>query len=131
MTPADKEFFSELGLEVVEDSKAFGLVDETTLVYGIHLYIRTWSEALRTQPAMFVGTGLESWQEMTSFRPELEALLKPIEQMHASYELYPFPDMAHIFSATCIYWKKKQPEAEGTSTEASPGDPTATGTTGS
>ena len=108
-TATDKLFCAELGLEVVDNKAAFGMVDEDALIFGVHLYIRTWHEALPHLPAIFIGTGLESWQEVTRFKPELAPLLAPIATMHETYSHSPFPDLGHIFSSTCIYWKKNTP----------------------
>ncbi|KAH8896796.1 hypothetical protein GQ53DRAFT_760900 [Thozetella sp. PMI_491] len=106
-TPTDKSFCAELGLEVAENSDAFAMIDSGAVVFGIHLYIRTWHEALRVLPAMFVGTGLDSWQTTASFKPDVEALLGPLAQMHESYDQFSFPDMGNIFTGTCVYWRKE------------------------
>ena len=116
-TATDKTFCSELGLNVVEGKEGFEMVDGHAMVFGVHLYIRTWHEALRTLPALFVGTGLESWQGMTSFKPDLRLLLEPISKMHADYDHYSFPDLGHIFSSTCLYWKTVPAEDTAESTK--------------
>ena len=61
-SPSDTEFIRELGHEVVGTPAGFELVDQSTLVYGVHLYREVYSQAIgRAVPAVFVGTGYEVW----------------------------------------------------------------------
>lgn len=60
----DKDFLQSLGGEVIDHPRAYDLIDETTLVFGIHLYRDLWKDCLRKSlPGMFVGTGAEVWEE--------------------------------------------------------------------
>lgn len=65
-TPSDKDFIRALGheFEVVESPRGFELVDNNTLVFGVHLYRDIYSRAIAgCAPAIFVGTGLNVWEE--------------------------------------------------------------------
>lgn len=63
-TARDREFLVGLGHEVVESPKAMELVDEHTLLFGIHLYREVYAEALKKSlPAILVGTGYSVWEE--------------------------------------------------------------------
>lgn len=53
----DNEFCESLGFKTVDTPQAFEMIDSHTLVYGIHLYMPTWAEALSKQlPGCLVGT---------------------------------------------------------------------------
>ncbi len=90
------------------------MVDSHTVVFGIHLYIRTRQEALRSLPALLCEQGWKAGREMTSFKPELKTLLTPIAEMHDKYDYYAFPDLGHIFSSTALYWKKQSDSTSAT-----------------
>lgn len=61
----DKDFIaSALRGKIVESPRSYDLVDETTLVFGVHLYRDIWADALRRSlPGMFVGTGWDVWEQ--------------------------------------------------------------------
>ncbi|EGO52112.1 hypothetical protein NEUTE1DRAFT_90058 [Neurospora tetrasperma FGSC 2508] len=105
-TQIDKDFCVELGFEVADTPDAFSMVDEHTLVYGIHMELRTYYLALATLPATFIGGGLEEWEKVVDFDPSLNEFIGPISKMDATYTKYPFPDMNYIFSSTTMYWRK-------------------------
>ncbi|KAK3955720.1 hypothetical protein QBC32DRAFT_22841 [Pseudoneurospora amorphoporcata] len=105
-TQVDKDFCVDLGFEVVDTPAAFPMVDEQTLVYGIHMELRTYYLALATLPTAFIGGGLDEWERVVDFDPSLKEFVGPIFTMDATYTKYPFPDMNFIFSSTTIYWRK-------------------------
>lgn len=98
----DKLFCSELGLEVVETPTAFSMVDAETLVFGIHMELQTYAQALATLPAIFIGAGLSEWESLMDSNPEG---LKPIREMNAMCNSYLFPDLNYMFYGTTMYWR--------------------------
>lgn len=63
-SPSDTAFIRELGHEVVGTPAGFDLVDQSTLVYGVHLYREVYSQAIgKAVPAVFVGTGFDVWDK--------------------------------------------------------------------
>lgn len=59
----DKQFIERLGGKVIESPASYELVDEETLVFGVHLYRDIWAAALEKGfPAVFVGTGWDIWE---------------------------------------------------------------------
>lgn len=116
-TQIDRDFCVELGFEVVDTPDAFPMVDEQTLVYGIHMELRTYHLALATLPTAFIGGGLDEWERVIDFDPSLKEFVGPISKMDATYTKYPFPDMNYIFSSTTMYWQK------GDETSRSPSSP--------
>lgn len=115
-TNVDKRFCNELGMEVVESPAAFSMVDANTLVYGIHMELRTYAQALATLPAIFIGAGLSEWETLMDADPKgLESMRK----MDATYKNYRFPDLNYMFHGTSMYWREGVPlsdakEPEGT-----------------
>lgn len=105
-TQLDKDICVELGFEVVDTPDAFPMVDEQTLVYGIHMELHTYYLALATFPSVFIGGGLDEWERVVDFEPSLKKFIGPIAEMDATYTKYPFPDMNYIFSSTTMYWRK-------------------------
>lgn len=105
-TQIDKDFCVELGFQVADTPDAFPMVDEQTLVYGIHMELRTYYLALATLPTAFIGGGLNEWERVIDFDPSLKEFIGPISKMDATYTKYPFPDMNYIFSSTTMYWRK-------------------------
>ncbi|KAJ4420416.1 hypothetical protein N0V82_004405 [Gnomoniopsis sp. IMI 355080] len=104
----DKEFIQALGGKVVESPASYALIDESTLVFGVHLYRDIWAAALeRSLPAMFVGTGWDVWEESPG--AEKSSDFARIRQMEAgAFAKFAFPqDEHHSFSSTCIYWRKR------------------------
>lgn len=106
-TQIDKDFCVKLGFEVVDTPDAFPMVDEQTLIYGIHMELRTYFLALATLPTVFIGGGLDEWERVVDFEPSLKEFIGPIAEMDATYTNYPFPDMNYIFSSTTMYWRKR------------------------
>ncbi len=61
----DKAFLRSLGHSVVETPAAQAMVDDTTLVLGIHLYRNLYQELMATTlPAVLIGT---DWRVIDSF----------------------------------------------------------------
>lgn len=63
-SPNDADFIRQLGHSVVDTPAGFELIDESTLVYGVHLYRQVYSQAIgKAIPAVFVGTGYNVWDK--------------------------------------------------------------------
>ena len=63
-TPSDRDFIRGLGHEVVSSPAGFAAIDAETLVFGVHLYREIYNQAIAAcVPAVFVGTGLDVWEE--------------------------------------------------------------------
>ncbi|ROV88413.1 hypothetical protein VSDG_09223 [Cytospora chrysosperma] len=101
----DKDFVESLGGKVIDSPGAYDMTDESTLVFGVHLYRDIWAAALKKSlPAIFVGTGWGVWEEYPGAEksPDFER----IREMEATFDKFPFPqDDYSSFSSTCIYWK--------------------------
>jgi hypothetical protein len=104
-THVDKGFCSELGFEVVDTPGAFTMVNETTLVFGIHMELQTYAEALTTLPAIFIGSGLDEWEKLMNVTPDLPGL-GPMREMDSTYEKFSFPDLNYMFYGTTVYWRR-------------------------
>lgn len=87
------------------------MVDGNTLVFGIHMELQTYAQALVTLPAVFIGAGLDEWEKLMNFNPDLESAA-PIRQMDSTYDKFTFPDLDYLFYGTTIYWKKGNAPAE-------------------
>lgn len=63
LTPNDEAFLNDqLSHEVVASPKAFGMVDEKTLLFGVHLYRPVYAAALKKcLPGILVGTAADVW----------------------------------------------------------------------
>jgi hypothetical protein len=62
-TTTDRQFCQSLGFTVVDSPGAFEMIDTNALVFGVHLYIPTWAEALgRTLPGCYIGSPLDVWE---------------------------------------------------------------------
>ncbi|KAG8161014.1 hypothetical protein KVR01_009278 [Diaporthe batatas] len=103
----DKEFLTSLGGKTVDSPGAYELINDTTLVFGVHLYRDIWADALKNGlPAMCVGTGWDVWEENPGAdkSPDFDR----VREMDAAFDKFPFPqDDYSSFSSTCIYWKKR------------------------
>ncbi|KAF3760036.1 hypothetical protein M406DRAFT_222847, partial [Cryphonectria parasitica EP155] len=103
----DKDFIASLGGKVLDSPASYDLIDETTMVYGIHLYRDVWNAALdKSLPAMCVGTGWDVWEGCWTAQRCSD--LYRIHEMETgtAFDKYPFPtDFDTSFSNTCIYWK--------------------------
>lgn len=106
----DKDFIAALGGTVVESPASYALVDDKTLVFGVHLYRDIWAAALeKSLPAIFVGTGWDVW-DGTGAGESLD--FDRIREMDADddFDTFSFPrdeDDPGAFSSTCIYWRKR------------------------
>ncbi|XWW94546.1 hypothetical protein V2A60_002489 [Cordyceps javanica] len=113
-TDADKTFLASLGHRVVSSPQAYDLVDDTTLLFAIHLYRPIYAAALKSNlPAVFVGTGWDVWDTVRASpgrtnRVSMERVndLENMQKMHATYARHPFPQDAAstAFSSTSIYF---------------------------
>ncbi|KAK3363231.1 hypothetical protein B0T25DRAFT_33098 [Lasiosphaeria hispida] len=111
-TQADKDFCTHLGLEPVETPSAFSLVDESTMVFGIHMELVTYYRALSTPPAIFIGADLSEWEKLLAFNPALQELMAPLREIDATCDKHSFPDLNYMFSGTTIYCRRQQQTTE-------------------
>lgn len=107
-TSVDKEFCTRLGFQVVETPAAFSMVDEHSLLFGIHIELPTYHQALATLPGVFIGVGLSEWESLGDFDKTIKDLLGPFQEMDSKYDKFDFPDLNYIFFGTIIYWKKDE-----------------------
>ena len=64
LTTSDTGFIASLGHTVVETPRGCELVDEHTLLFGVHLYHPIYALALKNGlPGIFVGTGWDMWDQ--------------------------------------------------------------------
>ncbi|KAL2024268.1 hypothetical protein VTK56DRAFT_9424 [Thermocarpiscus australiensis] len=104
-THIDREFCAKLGLEAVESPEAFAMVDDSTLLFGIHLELPIYSRALANLPAIYIGASLKQWED-TGHDPEAEGPMTPFSVMDATYDSYDFPDLDCMFYKTVVYWRR-------------------------
>lgn len=93
-------------MEVVESPAAFSMVDEDTVVYGIHMELKTYAQALTTLPAIFIGASLSEWETLMDVDP---AGLESMRKMDTTYKNYRFPDLNYMFHGTSMYWREGVP----------------------
>ncbi|TVY19587.1 hypothetical protein LARI1_G000756 [Lachnellula arida] len=107
-TDTDKQLLRELGYEAVEDPKAFGDIDENSLVYAIHCYADVYKKVSeQKRPAIFIGTDVENFGRFT-LSETAEVTAKALDEMVEQYEAIDFPQIRHDFSDTKIYWRKNE-----------------------
>lgn len=82
------------------------MVDSTTLVFGIHMELQTYADALATLPGIFIGSGLEEWEKLMNVGPDLPGL-GTMREMDAIYDKFSFPDLNFIFYGTTVYWRRR------------------------
>ncbi|KAM0450610.1 hypothetical protein ACHAO4_006595 [Trichoderma viride] len=106
---SDIEFVTSLGHQVVESPAAFDVIDDTTFVFGIHLYRDIYAQVFKNNeyPALFIGTGWDVWSDV-SFRwtAEEKRSLTLLRAMETTHKKSPFPEARgrNIFYGTSIYW---------------------------
>ncbi|EAQ89469.1 hypothetical protein CHGG_06088 [Chaetomium globosum CBS 148.51] len=105
-TETDKEFCAKLGVEAVESPAGFSLVDESTLLFGIHMELDIYNQAMVIPPAIYVGASLEEWEKVVDGGSETEGPLAAYGKMDKTYDRYPFPDLDYMFSSTVMYWRR-------------------------
>lgn len=110
-TQVDKEFCTRQGFTVAETPTGFFMVDESTLLFGIHIELPTYHQALLTLPGVFIGVGLSEWDSLGDFDKTTRSLLGPFLQMDSTYDKFDFPDLDYIFFRTTIYWRKEDQSA--------------------
>lgn len=104
-TEVDKQVCRHLGFEVAESPDAFSLVDANTLLFGIHMELPTYYEALHTLPSIFIGTDLGSWEKLMDFDPTAPEVAS-LQKIHNAYDKHPFPDLNYMFYGTTIYSRR-------------------------
>ncbi|KAL2136463.1 hypothetical protein VTI74DRAFT_3482 [Chaetomium olivicolor] len=99
-TRQDKDFCAKLGLEVLQSPAGFSFVDENTLVFGIHMELEIYNQALTKLPAIFVGASLQEWERVVNDDPNTEGPLAAFSKMEVAYDKYAFPDLEYMFSTS-------------------------------
>ncbi|KAL2167660.1 hypothetical protein VTG60DRAFT_961 [Thermothelomyces hinnuleus] len=107
-TQTDKDFCAKLGIDAVESPAGFSLVDGNTLLFGIHMELDIYNQALATLPAIYVGASLEEWEKVVHQGSRTDHPLAAYTTMDETYDKYPFPDLDYMFSSTVMYWKKDE-----------------------
>ncbi|TVY43639.1 hypothetical protein LSUB1_G000997 [Lachnellula subtilissima] len=111
-TDTDKQLLRELGYEVVEDPKAFGEIEENSLVYAIHCYADVYKKVSeQKRPAVFIGTDVENFGRF-ALSETAEVTAEALDEMVKQYEATDFPQIRHDFSDTKIYWRKNEKNEE-------------------
>ncbi|KAL2260667.1 hypothetical protein VTK26DRAFT_5252 [Humicola hyalothermophila] len=107
-TEIDKEFCSTLGLKVVESPEAFAHVDENTLLFGIHMELHVYNQAMPRLPGIYIGTSLDEWEK--AVRPDAVGgeSLSRFSIMDATYDTYNFPELGFLFWGTIMYWRRSE-----------------------
>lgn len=106
-TERDKDFCARLGLEVVDDPDAFAFVDESTLLFGIHIELDIYNQALTVLPGIYVGASLQEWERVVDHSPQSKGPLTAFTVMDATYASYTFPDLDYMFFSTIMYCRRK------------------------
>lgn len=123
-TDADAEFLTSRGYSVVDAPLGSQTVTRDALLYGIHLYRPLYAEALKDgSPAMFVGTGWDTWDQLMLPVEDLQGL----KRMDETYQKWEFPQQGTAFSSTCLYWRRGG--GEGRPKHEDVGDTDAAGST--
>ena len=107
-TETDKEFCTTLDLEAVESPGAFSLVDENTLLFGIHMELDIYNQAMPKLPGIYVGASLDEWEKVVDHDSNGQGPLSRYSEMEATYDRYTFPDLEYMFSSTVMYWRRGQ-----------------------
>lgn len=107
-TQTDKDFCAKLCLDAVESPAGFSLVDESTLLFGIHMELEIYNQAMVILPAIYVGASLQEWEKVVGHGSETEDPLTAYYKMEKTYDRYPFPDLDYMFSSTVMYSRRAE-----------------------
>lgn len=88
----------------MESPDAFNVVDESTLVFGIHMELDIYNQALANRPAIYVGASLEEWEKVVDHNADKNDPLTAFSEMESACDKYVFPDLDYMFSSTVMYW---------------------------
>lgn len=105
-TQIDKDFCATLGLEAVESPDAFAIVDENTLLFGIHMELQIYNQAMTNLPGIYVGASLKEWEKVVDHQPSSDNPLTCFSAMDTTYDIYSVPDLDYMFSSTIMYWRR-------------------------
>ncbi|KAL1844898.1 hypothetical protein VTK73DRAFT_1545 [Phialemonium thermophilum] len=109
-SPTDKQFCESLGFRVVDTPTAFDMIDGETLLYGIHLYIPTWAQALRKQlPGCWVGCRVDDCERYRDLQNQ-DIDIARIQAIDDTFDKMPFPQEKKgdfTFSDTVVYWAQR------------------------
>lgn len=81
-------------------------MDENTLLFGIHMELEIYNQALAKLPGIYVGASLEEWEKVVDHGSGAEGPLTAFTKMEASCDKYAFPDIEYMFSSTVMYWRR-------------------------
>ncbi|KAI1260397.1 hypothetical protein F5Y18DRAFT_432348 [Xylariaceae sp. FL1019] len=103
----DKDFIDSLGHKVVASPQGFHLVDESSLVFGVHLYREIYSQVIaKHTPAMFVGTPYRVWEDFHGADNLNWDRMKHLDKQ-CSHINFPENPSETTFSSTAIHWVDK------------------------
>lgn len=110
-TKIDKEFCHDLDMDVVDSPDGFSIVDEQTILFGIHMELDIYNQALASQlPAVYIGSSLQEWENILGQyydgKRQIKNRLTAFREMDKTYHKFEFPDFENMFSSTVMYWKK-------------------------
>ncbi|KAK4125376.1 hypothetical protein N657DRAFT_680098 [Parathielavia appendiculata] len=107
-TQTDKEFCTRIGLTAVDTPEGFSIVDENTLLFGIHLELDIYNQALTKLPAVYVGSSLQEWKKVINHDSDTENPLMAFSKMDQTYDKFVFPDIDYMYSSTVMYWRRAE-----------------------
>lgn len=82
-------------------------MDENTLLFGIHMELDIYNQALAKLPGIYVGASLEEWRKVVVHDSSTgDGPLTVFTKMEASYDKFAFPDIEYMFSSTVMYWRR-------------------------
>ncbi|KXJ90446.1 hypothetical protein Micbo1qcDRAFT_234429 [Microdochium bolleyi] len=109
---SDAEFIRQLGHDVVDTPAGFEAVDDSTLVYGVHLYREVYSQAIgKAIPTVFVGTGYDVWD---NYHDTQNLDWDRLKEVDAACEKVPFPQEKGYptFSSTSFHWRRQTDDTQ-------------------
>ncbi|KAK4096367.1 hypothetical protein N658DRAFT_511280 [Parathielavia hyrcaniae] len=107
-TQTDKDFCTRIGLTAVDSPEGFAVVDENTLLFGIHLEVEIYNQALTRLPAVYVGSSLQEWEKVIHHDMGAESPLLAFSKMDETYDKFVFPDIDYMYSSTVLYWRRAE-----------------------
>ncbi|KAI0153046.1 hypothetical protein GGR57DRAFT_492483 [Xylariaceae sp. FL1272] len=103
----DQRFIDSLGHKVVESPQGFHHVDNSSLVFGVHLYREIYSQVIaKHTPAMFIGTPYSVWEDFHGAENLDWDRMKQLDKQ-CSHIDFPENSSETTFSSTAIHWVEK------------------------
>ena len=76
------------------------------MVFGIHMELDIYNQALANRPAIYVGASLQEWEKVVEHRSGDEGPLTAFSEMESTCDRHVFPDLDYMFSSTVVYWRR-------------------------